>query len=87
MKEMVKKKERIRAVTLVTPTSICEGTMNLCSSTTYAMKNRKQGSEFAERTGPFLTAKWDSGLIGSLVGVVRRDLWGIENHRKVNVLT
>lgn len=78
MKKVVKK-GRIRAVTLVTPTSICEGTMNLCSSSTYAWKKKKRnrGSECSERTRPFLTTKWDPGLIGSLVRVVRRDHWGI----------
>lgn len=40
-------------------------------------KERKRGSECSERTRPFLTTKWDPGLIGSLVRVVRRDHWGI----------
>lgn len=81
MKKSGQKKGGIRAVTLVTPTSICEGTMNLCSCSTYAWKkkkkDRKRGSECSERTRPFLTTKWDPGLIGSLVRVVRRDHWGI----------
>lgn len=40
-------------------------------------KKKNRGSECSERTRPFLTTKWDPGLIGSLVRVVRRDHWGI----------
>lgn len=50
------------------------------------LEKTERGSECSERTRPFLTTKWDPGLIGSLVGVVRRDHWGIEEQKGRRVI-